>query len=303
MKTQDVTRALGWFSIGLGIIELVAPRQIGRSIGLRGHTGMLRAFGLREIVSGLGILSQRRPAGWMWSRVAGDILDFAALAAAMPEARPKDRGKITAAAAAVAGVAVADLVCSKRLTDARRSTEENGALSVHFKKTITINRPAEELYRFWRELQNLPVILPHLRSVQSKAEDQSKSLWVAEAPMGGTVEWDAELTEDRAGEVIAWQSLPGSDVDTRGSVRFQKAPGRRGTIVTVEMEYRPPAGAFGSKIAKLFGDAPEQELTNGLRHFKQLMETGEIITTEGQPAARGRGQSKYEGVVRQWAAS
>ena len=189
------------------------------------------------------------------------------------------------------------------------------------KHAITINRASEELYRFWRDLQNLPRFMTHLESVQmteqmmSQTADQAsgqatsqtlgrptgdaRSHWVAKAPAGTTVEWDAEITEDRPNELIAWRSLEGADVDSAGTVRFEEAPGARGTVVKLEMHYHPPAGALGAGIAKLFGEDPEWQVKEGLRRFKQLMEIGEVITTEGQPAGRESSTSrKYDGAVR-----
>jgi uncharacterized membrane protein len=113
------------------------------------------------------------------------------------------------------------------------------------------------------------------------------------------VEWDAEITEERANELIAWRCLEGSDVQHAGSIRFSAAPQGRGTFVTVQMEYRPPAGALGAAVGALFGEDPSQTVKWDLRRFKQLMETGEIITTEGQPAGRMSSTSwKYDQAVR-----
>jgi uncharacterized membrane protein len=192
---------------------------------------------------------------------------------------------------------------------------------MHVKQTITINGAPDELYRFWRDLQNLPRFMKHLESVtpeqmmRQTAADQAsvgaasqpagqptgdaRSHWVAKAPAGTTVEWDAEITEDRPNELIAWRSLDGADVDSAGTVRFEEAPGGRGTVVKLEMHYHPPAGALGAGIAKLFGEDPEWQVKEGLRRFKQLMEIGEVITTEGQPAGRESSTSrKYDGAVR-----
>ena len=151
-------------------------------------------------------------------------------------------------------------------------------------EAVTIEAPAAELYRFWRSFENLPRFMTHLESVTTSGDKRSH--WVAKAPMGTTVEWDAEITEERENELIAWRSLPGGDVDSSGSVRFSSAPGGRGTIVRVALEYAPPGGAAGAAVAKLFGEEPSQQIEDDLRRFKQLMEAGEIPTTEGQPAAR-----------------
>jgi uncharacterized membrane protein len=153
--------------------------------------------------------------------------------------------------------------------------------TIKVEKTVTINKPADELYRFWRKLDNLPHFMKHLKSVT--VIDDKRSHWVANAPMGASVEWDADIIEERENEFISWASVEGADVDNSGFVRFKKAPGDRGTEVKVVMEYAPPGGAVTSAIAKLFGEEPEQQIGDELRRFKMLMEAGEIATTEGQP--------------------
>ena len=102
------------------------------------------------------------------------------------------------------------------------------------------------------------------------------------------MQWEAEITEERENEFIAWRSLPGSTVQSMGNVIFEDAPGGRGTIVTVEMQYNPPAGSMGAAFAKLFGEEPSQQLRDDLRHFKQMMETGEVPSVEGQPSGRNK---------------
>ncbi len=150
---------------------------------------------------------------------------------------------------------------------------------VKVEKSLTINRPAEELYRFWRNLENLPRVMSHLESVTEY--DGNRSHWVAKAPAGTTVEWDAEITEDRPNELIAWRSLEGADVSNSGSVRFMHATGKRGTIVMVEIDYGPPGGLLGAAVAKLFGEEPAQQVNDDLRRFKQVVETGEVVISEG----------------------
>jgi uncharacterized membrane protein len=152
---------------------------------------------------------------------------------------------------------------------------------IKVEKTVTINKPADELYRFWHNFENLPNFMKHLKSV--KVIDNKRSHWVASAPLGASVEWDADILEDRENEFISWASVEGADVDNSGFVRFKPAPGDRGTEVKVVIEYAPPGGAVTATIAKLFGEEPEQQIGDELRRFKMLMEAGEISTTEGQP--------------------
>ncbi|MBE9181970.1 SRPBCC family protein [Oculatella sp. LEGE 06141] len=152
---------------------------------------------------------------------------------------------------------------------------------ISVRKTLTINRPVAELYRFWHNFEALPHFMKHLKEV--KVYDDKRSHWITSGPLDSTIEWDAEIIEDRDNELIAWRSVAGADVDHSGVVRFRPTPNDRGTEVNVVTEYNPPAGAIGDAIAKLFGESPDQQLGDDLRRFKMLMETGEIATTEGQP--------------------
>ncbi len=153
------------------------------------------------------------------------------------------------------------------------------------KRSITVNKPAEELYQFWRNLENLPSFMEHLESVTQR---EGVSHWVVQGPLNRRIEWDARVSQEHPNELIRWHSLPGSPVDHRGSVQFATATGNRGTIVTVSLQYGTPAGKAGNVVSSLFGKHPEQIVREELRHFKQLMEAGEIPTTHGQPAgARG----------------
>lgn len=152
---------------------------------------------------------------------------------------------------------------------------------IRVEKTVTIqNKSPEELYRIWRNFENLPTFMKHLKSVT--VIDQNRSHWVANAPLGATVEWDATIISDQENQLIAWASVEGADVENSGFVRFQAAR-RGGTEVKVVMEYNPPGGGVTAAIAKVFGEEPEQQIGDDLRRFKMLMEAGEIATTEGQP--------------------
>jgi uncharacterized membrane protein len=165
------------------------------------------------------------------------------------------------------------------------TARDGGAIQrVEVTRAITVNKSPEELYRFWRHFENLPRFMSHLKAVHSSGDGRSH--WVATAPLGMTVEWDAELTEERDNELIAWQSLEGAHVPNKGCVRFQHAPGGRGTEVRVTLAYQPPMGRLGASVAKLFGEEPGQQLEADLRRFKSFMEAGELPTTQGQPSGR-----------------
>jgi uncharacterized membrane protein len=207
-------------------------------------------------------------------------MDLALLGRAF-NSRRNDHGRLAAATAAVAGVTLLDIVASQRLTrsgngvtiGARRRRQ---GIRVH--KAITVNRPPEEVYRFWRNLENLPRFMAHLESVREL--DDRRSYWIVRAPLGTTVEWTAEIVEERPNELISWRSVEDSQVRNSGTVRFVRAPGDRGTEVHLDIRYDPPAGAVGTTIAKLFGKEPSQQVDGDLRRLKQVLETGEVVHSD-----------------------
>ena len=152
-------------------------------------------------------------------------------------------------------------------------------------EAITIERSQEELYSFWRDLENLPQFMQHLESVHNL--DGSRSHWTARVPGGmGNLSWDAEVTDTRAFERISWRSLPGAPISNTGSVVFREAPGGRGTEVQVSIEYSPPAGTIGAAAARLLNPAFSRMIREDVRRFKSLMEAGEVPTVEGQPSGQ-----------------
>lgn len=179
--------------------------------------------------------------------------------------------------ASVAGIAAAGLLASRR-RGGHQSEEDEPR---HAKATTTIGLPTDEVYGFWRDFENLPTFMDHLASV--KTIDNRRSHWVAHGPAGTTVAWDAEIVEEVVGELIAWHSVEGADVHNAGSVRFSPAPKGQGTEVIVELDYVAPGGAIGSAVAKVFGEEPSQQLKDDLRRFKQVLETGEVVRSEGTP--------------------
>ena len=277
--------ALGWFSIGLGVVHLMAPRTVARAIGVAPRNLAIRAIGVREITCGLGILNAPHQSPWLWGRVAGDVLDLGLLGAAARGAGSQRRPRIGTAMAAVAGMAVLDAVSSTR-----HSRQQVGAGdppadgTIDFEQSLVINRSAQECYQFWRNFENLPRFMPHLESVV--VTDARTSHWRAVGPADFNIEWDAELTVDQPDRLLAWRSLADADVDSAGTVSFEPIAGQRGTLVRVEMQYRPPAGKPGDLVARLFGRAPEQMIEDGLRRFKWLIETGVIPTTQGQSSGQ-----------------
>jgi uncharacterized membrane protein len=174
-----------------------------------------------------------------------------------------------------------------QMMEINRSTEGNKGIQVQ--RAVTVNLPREQLYNIWRNFENLPRFMKHLQRVDvDETTGGRNSHWVAKAPFGRDIAWNAEITEDRENEYIAWQSLPGSIVGSTGSVRFIDAPNTLGTIVHVSMQYNPPGGSLGALIARMFGEEPGQQLRSDLRNFKMMMETGEIASVEGQSSGRNK---------------
>jgi uncharacterized membrane protein len=277
---QRIARALGWFSLGLGAIQLIAPRRLLALVGIpatnAARVAITRLIGVREVGVAPWLLVRTRPARWLWARVAGDAMDLALMARAVRAADTHRPAVIaaTAAVAAVSAVDVAAAVMAQRQSGGGRDANRHKRVI----RAVTVNRAPAELYRFWRNLENLPRVMPHLEAVEERGGTTSH--WIARAPMGARVEWDAEITEDTTDTLVSWRSLPGADVHNAGTVRFTPAPGARGTEVTVEMEYEPPGGIVGVVAAKLTGEDPEQQVSDALRRFKQVMETGEPILSD-----------------------
>jgi uncharacterized membrane protein len=153
--------------------------------------------------------------------------------------------------------------------------------SVRVDTSVTINKPASEIYQLWHNFENLPRFMSHLDSVA--VQSGNRSHWVAKAPLGQTVEWDAEIINEEPNRLIAWRSVGDAAVESAGSVRFEEAPGDRGTEVRVKIEYMPPGGVAGAMVAKIFREEPSQQINDDLRRLKQILEGGEVATTEGQP--------------------
>lgn len=154
---------------------------------------------------------------------------------------------------------------------------------IKVERSITVNRPPAEVYRFWRQLENLPRFMDHLESVT--VLDENRSHWVAKAPAGTKVEWDATIHNEIENELLAWRSLPGAEVDNAGSVHFD--PAGDATEVRVVLSYDPPAGRVGAAVAKLLGEDPAQQVEEDLRRFKQVMEATETAARPRKPAGRG----------------
>lgn len=171
-------------------------------------------------------------------------------------------------------------VARARVENPKQKIAVAGNRGVKVVRACTIRRPAAELYRFWRSLENLTVIIKH--PVRITRLSDTESHWEVTAPGGGNVEWDAVVINDEPDRLIAWRSRAGAEIANAGTVRFEAAPGDEGTEVRVQLEYDPPGGRLAALIAKVTGEEPAQQVAEALRRFKALMEAGEIPTIEGQ---------------------
>lgn len=266
---EKLARGLGWLSVGLGLAEVLAPRAVSRAIGVPERRLALSAFGLREIAAGVGILSKRRPAGWLWGRVLGDAIDLAALARAARSPLAQ-RGRVALASASVLGVTFLDVVAAARVT--------RGAGPPRVQRSIGVNRPPEIVYAFWKDPKSLPLFMSGIESVRPTGERRAH--FTARAVLGAAVGvrlgWEAEVVADEPNVRIAWRSLASGPAHTL-DVRFEIAEGGKATTVRVEAEAAgggPVRGALGRVLGA-------SVLAQDLRRMKQLLETSEIATSEG----------------------
>lgn len=251
--TDPLVKSLGGASLGLGLTEVLAPGKVAALAGVD-ETGrsrpVIRALGLRECGHAAALLFG--PQRLVWTRVAGDALDLALLGVGAAGSRGR-RGRAAVSAAALAAIGAADLYAALRTTR-NGGRHANGSRHRTLRAAVTVGRPPEEVYRFWRDLDKMPSFMR-----------------------------DAEITDDESHRRIAWQSVPGSAVESGGSVEFTPAPGGRGTEVRVTTGYRQPGGALGKAAATLFGESPEQQVNDDLRRFKQFLETGQVMRSDGSP--------------------
>jgi uncharacterized membrane protein len=280
-RADKLAHGLGWFSIGLGAAQILAPRAMSRLVGVKdadGNKGLMRALGMREIAAGVGLLMDPKPTGFAAARVAGDAMDLALLVNTLttPE---NDKGRALLATAAVVGVGLLDVLASEELAATTPKVHHvERAEGLRVKKSVTVNRPVEEVYAHWRNFENLPRFMKHLDSVQNTGADTSR--WSAGSAHGLSVAWEVQLIEERPNELLSWRTIGVSDVTGHGRVEFSPAPGARGTEVRATIEYEVPGGAIGARIARIFRDVPGVKVENQLNVFKQIMETGEEVYSD-----------------------
>lgn len=254
-------KGLGWFSIALGVTELVAPRGLARFIGIEpdGKVPVVtRLFGLREIAAGALLLAKPTSPYGGWNRVFGDLVDLMTMSVAMKRGSTH-RGRNVFALANVVGVTALDAYHGVR--------ESRRKLGEPVRRAITINRRPEEVYAMFKNFERLPEFMNWIESVEMIDEDLSH--WRVKTP-AGVIEYNAETIEDVPGRKIAWRSMPDATVPNRGCVEFLDAPGGRGTEVLVEMQVAAPLG-------KTLASA---EAKSDLRRLKQMLEVGEIVKSD-----------------------
>jgi uncharacterized membrane protein len=278
-------KGLSIFSIGLGLVQLTAPRALATLIGIRSRSAkvktIMRLLGARELGSGIGLLLRPRATqvGWLRARFAGDLVDLVLLGRALRSLRT-NRRRIFAAWVVVLEAALLDFLALRRAARSRRLATQ--ALSEGRRQAaavITIARAREEVYRFWRELRNLPLFMTHVEEVQEL--DDRRSHW-----KGNGFEWDSEITVEVPNELLAWRNLEperefkrAAELAPAGTVRFTQAPDGKSTEVRVEVAYEAPEMA--SKIsAELIGRLSAEKLKADLRRLKQLLEVGEVVHSD-----------------------
>lgn len=271
-------RALGLVSLGLGVAQVAAPHAVRRLSGVDDSAtsrAVVPLVGARELVHAAGLLAGRRTGRWAWTRVAGDAVDLTSLAVALANRRGERRRRLVGVTGAVLGITALDV-----LTAVRAGSVRGGGV-VELTAATTVRRPVADVYAFWRRLDNLPTFMAHLEEVRTTGERTSR--WRATAPFGRTVEWDAEITDEEPGVRIGWSSTGDADVPNTGKVWFVPAPDGESTEVHVLMAYRIPGGKIGKAVARYFGEEPHQQVDDDLRRFKQVVETGEVVRSDGAP--------------------
>jgi uncharacterized membrane protein len=284
MTASAAARNLGILSLALGAGALFMPRSTSRLSGLEPHRRLLPLVGMREITAGIGLLSARNSTPWLWSRVIGDGMDLVVCASSLFSPRNPRRLSAAVTTAVVAAITAIDVRESLRSSISSDGRSAGSAPDALVTSSVIVGKSPQECYEFWRNVSNMTRISPMVESVT--VLDDRTSRWLIRSPLGNAIEWDSKITGDTPGERISWQSVDGGGLYHAGVVRFEPSTGNRGTLVTISVHYRVPGGAAAEGVAKLLGADPRSEVREDLRRFKQLLETGEISTTRGQPSGR-----------------
>lgn len=281
-STTSLVKGLGVASLGLGLSEILAPAGVAGLAGVDDTPRtrrVIQALGARECGHGAALLLG--PEKLVWTRVAGDVLDVAVLAVGIARRGPGRRTRGLVNAAVLTAIGGLDLYAALRSTGGAEPRHAAAQRHETLRAAVTVQRSPTDVYNYWRELENLPDFMWHLQSVTTDAD--GKSHWVANAPVGQPIRWDAEIVEDEPGRRIAWQSLPGSGIANSGRVEFVPDNVGKGTEVRVTIGYQLPGGALAKAAATLLGESPQQQVNDDLRRFKQIVETGQVLRSDGSP--------------------
>jgi len=290
MNVQKPVQALGWFSIALGVAEIVAPKRIGSYLGMPHRANVLRAYGVREIASGVGILARRDPVPGLWARVGGDLLDLATLGSAVRSRYPR-RDRAGLATGAIAAITAVDIAAARLAQTSRSNGRETDvpADEARIERWISIGKSPHELYALWKDPRTINQVMGHAAAVTSMGDGRMG--WTVErGPLGRDLQWETSIVEDVPDGLIRWETVPESNVTNSGTIAFRAAPGEWGTEVTLSIALVPPSGPLGGVALRLAGPLPDLMVGKALRRFKSLAETGEIPVLDRQPAARKGGR-------------
>lgn len=282
MTDHRLARSLGWFSIALGAVELVAPGPL-RSWFRSGDERVMRLFGAREGATGLALLVLPDPTPGLWARVGGDALDLVSLGTMLSTRRAR-RGRVAGAIGVVAAITAVDLVAALRQGRDSGATDR-GVFAVE--RSLTIGRPAADLHTLLRDPRTLARTVGPSATVT--VDDDGRQRWEVRPPKGAPLSWTSTVSGEDPGGRITWETVSGPGA--RAEVRFQPAPGDWGTVMTLRLEadasggLAPLTGGLGRRLG-------ETGLAQVLHRFKSLAETGEIPTLSGQPAARNDGRDR-----------
>ena len=278
MNGHRSARFLGWFSVGLGLAEIAAPRTLAQILGTRPRPALTRtAYGLREVAVGVGILASRNPRPWVWARVAGDALDLATLSAI----RSGRRGRPYTAALAlgsVAAVTALDVRTALALGDggdADRGGVPDGAETV--RGSVVVDRPPDEVFWAWRDPVTVATMLSPFLEV--RAESPELAHLRLKTPLGKGLRWSWDVPDERPGEFMRFRSLPDSTVRNEGTATLRPVGDGGRTRLDVEGWYLAPGGRIGTAVTSGFGTAPEAALGVVLGRFKELVESGAAPAT------------------------
>lgn len=275
LSSRKLALGIGCYSIAVAVLELLSPKTVNQTVGLNDdtkHRNLVRIRGLRELISGVGIVAAQKPAAFLWSRVAGDLLDFVLVGKSLTSSH-NQRQKLMIATAVFSGVALIDVLGSL-------SQHKSGSHKLRLKRSIKVNGTPRELYSLWRHPETLSTIMEQF--AEFEYIDEQSSHWKIPGEIGPALEWEAQIVEAREGEYLRWESLPGTTLPTKGWVSFRSVGKQSGkTEVSLCMDFEPPAGVLGEAALTLVQGIPNGLVQIMLTRFKQLAEDQKAINLTG----------------------